>query len=98
MVQSGPIKSIEGQLQEIECLPAAGKIIEGLHLDEKAIKEVCEIIGCRHSRAEIDTVNFKIVWDADWLVNLPDVYDEKDSAKLVVDIISETFLTQTGAR
>ncbi len=90
-------KSIEGQLQEIEGPPVARKILEGLRMDEETIKEVCEIIGCHHSRGEIDTMNFKIMWDADWLVNLPDVYDVKDKAKLE-DIISEIFMTQAGAK
>jgi hypothetical protein len=90
-------KSIEGQLQEIEGPPVAREILEGLHLEEEVIKEVCEIIGCHHSPGEIDTVNFKIMWDADWLVNLPDVYDVKDRAKLP-DIISETFMTKAGLK
>jgi hypothetical protein len=90
-------KSIEGQLQEIEGPPVAREILESLCMDEETIKEVCEIIGCHHSPGEIDTVNFKIMWDADWLVNLPDVYDVKNKAKLQ-DIISETFITQAGLK
>ena len=89
--------SIEGQLQEIEGPPIAREILESLRMDEKIIKEVCEIIGCHHSRGEIDTVNFKIMWDADWLVNLPDVYDIKDKVKLQ-EIISETFMTKAGLK
>ena len=90
-------KSIEGRLQEIEGPPVAREILESLHMDEEIIKEVCEIIGCHHSPDEIDTVNFKIMWDADWLVNLPDVYDVKDSLKLQ-EIISKTFMTKAGLK
>jgi hypothetical protein len=90
-------KSTEGQLQEIEGSPIARKILESLRMDEEIIKEVCEIIGCHHSPGEIDTVNFKIMWDADWLVNLPDVYDVKDKVKLR-KIMSETFMTKTGLK
>ena len=90
-------KSIEGQLQEIEGPPVAREILESLLVDEEIIKEVCEIIGCHHSPGEIDTVNFKIMWDADWLVNLPDVYDVNDRVKLP-DIISETFMTKAGLK
>jgi hypothetical protein len=90
-------KSIEGQLQEIEGPPVAREILKSLGIDEEITKEVCEIIGCHHSPGEIDTINFKIMWDADWLVNLPDVYDVKDRVKLQV-IISETFMTQAGAK
>jgi HD superfamily phosphodiesterase len=90
-------RSMDGQLQEIEGPPVAREILESLLVDEKIIKEVCEIIGCHHSSGEIDTVNFKIIWDADWLVNLPDVYDVKDKVKLQ-EIISGTFMTKTGLR
>lgn len=87
--------SIEGQLQEIEGPPVAREILESLKIDEKIIKEVCEIVACHHSPGEINTINFKIMWDADWLVNLPDVYDIKDKAKLP-EIINKTFMTKTG--
>lgn len=88
-------KSIEGQLQEIEGPPVAREILESLGIDEEIIKEVCEIVGCHHSPGEIETMNFKIMWDADWLVNLPDVYDIKDKTKLS-EIIYETFMTKPG--
>lgn len=88
-------KSIEGQLQEIEGPPVAREILESLGIDEEIIKEVSEIIGCHHSPGEIETMNFKIMWDADWLVNLSDVYDIKDKTKLA-EIIYKTFMTKSG--
>ena len=87
--------SFEGQLQEIEGPPIAKNILEGLNIKEETIKEVCGIIGAHHSPGEIKTINFKIMWDADWLVNLPDVYDIKDKKKLA-EIINKTFMTRTG--
>jgi hypothetical protein len=90
-------KSIEGQLQEREGPPVAREILESLSMDEEIIKEVCEIIGCHHSPGEIGTINFKIMWDADWLVNLPDVYDVKDRIKLQ-EIITKTFMTKAGLK
>ena len=90
-------KSIEGQLQEIEGPLIAKIILESLNLDEGIIKEVCGIVGCHHSPGEIETINFKVMWDADWLVNLPDVYDIKDKKKLV-ETINKTFMTQTGLK
>jgi hypothetical protein len=90
-------KSNEGQLQEIEGPPLAREILGSLGMDELIIKEVCEIIGCHHSPGEIDTVNFKIMWDADMLVNLPDIYDVKDRVNLQ-GIISENFMTKAGLK
>jgi hypothetical protein len=88
-------KSSESQLQEIEGPPVAREILESLSINEEIIKEVCEIVGCHHSPGEIETTNFKIMWDADWLVNLPDVYDIKDKTKLA-EIINKTFMTKSG--
>ena len=88
-------KSIEGQLQEIEGPPVAREILESLSINEEIIKEVCEIVGCHHSPGEIETMNFKIMWDADCLVNLPDFYDIKDKTKLA-EIINKTFMTKSG--
>ena len=90
-------KSIEGQLQEIEGPPIAKNILESLNLKEETIKEVCGIVGSHHSPGEIESINFKIMWDADWLVNLPDVYDIKDTEKLA-EIINKTFMTETGLK
>lgn len=87
--------SVEGQLQEIEGPPIAREILESFSIDEEIIKEVCNIVGSHHSVGEIETTNFKIIWDADWLVNLPDVYDVKDKKNLS-EIINNTFLTETG--
>jgi len=90
-------KSTEGQLQEIEGPPIAKIIMESLNIDEEVIKEVCGIVGCHHSPGEIKTVNFKVIWDADWLVNLPDVYNMKDKEKLT-QIINDTFMTPAGLK
>jgi hypothetical protein len=90
-------KSIEGQLQEIEGPPIAKSILESLNLNVEIIKEVCGIVGCHHSPGEIETINFKVMWDADWLVNLPDVYDIKEKKKLA-EIINKTFMTQAGLK
>lgn len=88
-------KSTKGYLQEIEGPPVAREILESLSINEEIIKEVCEIVGCHHSPGEIETMNFKIMWDADWLVNLSDVYDTKDKTKLA-EIIYKTFMTKSG--
>ena len=87
--------STKGQLQEIEGPPVAREILESLSINEEIIKEVSEIVGCHHSPGEIETMNFKIMWDADWLVNLPDVYDIQDKIKLA-EIIYKTFMTKSG--
>lgn len=87
--------STNGQMQEKEGPPIARKILKDLHVDKRAIAEICGIIASHHSPGEIDTANFKIIWDADWLVNLKDEHDIKDKKKLK-GIIEKIFLTGAG--
>jgi len=84
-----------GKYQEIEGPPIARKILAKLPFDAKQIEEICEIIAHHHSPGKITTKNFKILNDADWLVNLGDEFDIQDSRRLS-RIIEKVFLTQSG--
>ncbi len=84
-----------GKYQEIEGPPIAREILTGLKFGQNQIDEICEIIAHHHSPGKINTVNFKILYDADWLVNLKDEYDIQDRDKLV-NIIERVFLTDSG--
>ena len=84
-----------GKYQEIEGPPIAREILTGLKFGPGQIDEICEIIAHHHSPGKINTQNFKILYDADWLVNLKDEYDIQDRAKLV-NIIDRVFLTESG--
>ena len=87
--------SSNGQLQEKEGPPIAGKILQGFHMNEAIISEVCQIISSHHSPGELNSLNFKILWDADWLVNLKDEYDIRDKKKLK-NVIEKIFFTESG--
>ena len=52
--------------------PIARCIMEGLEIDEATMEHVTRIIGSHHSAGDIDTIEFRIIWDADALVNLQD--------------------------
>lgn len=67
--------STAGELQEIEGPPIARRIMEKIGLEDDVMEEVCAIIGSHHSPGEIDTLNFKILYDADCLVNMGDECD-----------------------
>lgn len=84
-----------GKYQEIEGPPIARKILERFGIDGKIIDEVIEIIAHHHSPGMVNTINFKILYDADWLVNLPDEYDVSDQQK-TERAIEKLFLTETG--
>jgi hypothetical protein len=52
--------------------PIARCIMEDLTIDEATIQHVTRIVGSHHSAGDIDTIEFRIIWDADALVNLMD--------------------------
>jgi len=84
-----------GHLQEVEGPPIARAIMERLELDENVIDHVCRIIGSHHSGKEIDTPEFRIVWDADRLVNIPEEHGDAGHEK-VAQLASRVFKTATG--
>jgi len=87
--------SSAGNLQEVEGPPVAREILAGLGYNEPFITEVCQIIASHHSPGEVETDNFRIIWDADWLVNLGDECDLSVREK-VEKVIDKTFMTGTG--
>jgi putative nucleotidyltransferase with HDIG domain len=87
--------SSAGNLQEVEGPPVAREILARLGYNEPFITEVCQIIASHHSPGEVETDNFQIIWDADWLVNLGDECDLSDRDK-TGKIIEKTFMTCTG--
>lgn len=87
--------SAAGNYQEIEGPPIAAKILETLGIEQKISEHVCQIIGSHHSAKNIDTPEFRIVWDADWLVNIPEEYPDASQEKLQ-QLITQIFKTTAG--
>jgi len=87
--------SSAGNLQEQEGPPVAREILASLGYGEALITEVCSIIASHHSPGEVETDNFRAIWDADWLVNIPDEIGLEDE-KRVREVIGKVFQTGTG--
>ncbi len=87
--------SSAGDLQEREGPPVARDIMTDLGFDEVVIDEVCAIIASHHSPGEVDTDNFRVIWDADWLVNLGDEFELRDVGK-TRELIGRIFQTAAG--
>ncbi len=84
-----------GKYQEKEGPPIARRILVGLGFEPNQIEEICGVIAHHHSPGKINTRNFKILYDADWLVNLRDEHDIQDRNKLA-NIIDRVLLTKNG--
>ncbi len=87
--------SSAGHFQEEEGPEIARIILLRLGFHVNDIDEICQIIGHHHSPGKINTQNFKIIYDSDWLVNLKDEVDLKDKEK-VRAIINKVFFTQSA--
>ena len=87
--------SSAGKYQEIEGPPIAGEILSKYELDEEIVEHIRKIIANHHSGKEIDTLEFKIVWDADWLVNIPAELPNAGREKMQ-NLIDKVFKTGRG--
>ncbi len=66
--------------QEQEGPPIARRILEELDFDADIVDHICRIVGSHHSGDDIDTPEFRILWDADLLVNLEEARSDGDDA------------------
>jgi len=87
--------SSAGPHQERYGPPLAREIMENLEMMPDEIDHVCDIIADHHSGKRMDTPEFRILWDADWLVNIPDEFDLTDTEK-IAQIVERVFKTATG--
>jgi hypothetical protein len=87
--------SSAGKYQEIEGPPIAEKILKENALPAQAIEHISKIIANHHSAKDIDTKEFRIIWDVDNIVNLREELTEK-SRDQIQHIIDKRFKTKTG--
>jgi len=89
--------SAAGKFQELEGPPLARRIMAELSFDEAVIEHVCRIVGSHHSAGDIETIEFCIIWDADWLVNFPAEHGQKERVRQR-ELVDAIFRTTTGKR
>jgi hypothetical protein len=75
--------------------PIAKAVLERHGVPADVVEHVCRIITSYHSAKDIDTVEFSVVWDADWLVNLSSDFADASREKLK-EIVDKTFKTHKG--
>ncbi len=87
----------DASLQEQEGPAVAREILEKLDAAGPLIDEVCDIIGHHHHPREEETTNFKVLFDADLIVNLEEKQRRApiDAAQLQ-QVIETGFLTLSG--
>jgi len=91
--------STAARYQHKEGPPIARDILTRLGAREELTDEVCDIIGRHHHPRDEETLNFKILYDSDLIVNLEEHQeDKKTKREKLVRIIEKNMFTDTGKR
>ncbi len=73
--------SSAGNWQELEGPPIATQILTSLEAGACLTERVAALVGCHHTPDGDDSVEFRILWDADALVNFAEVLPGMDRGK-----------------
>ena len=83
----------DGKLQEQEGPAEARRILSGLDFDEETVQRICWLVGHHHTYSNMDGVDYQILVEADFLVNLFEHGTEKSAIQSAYDRV---FATETG--
>lgn len=89
--------SSDAKYQEKEGPAIAKKILEKHNMDNAHIDEICGIIANHHSPGKMDTLNFRVLLDADLLENSKEPLNRKTKEE-IRDFINKEFFTETAKR
>lgn len=82
-----------GKLQEQEGPEATKKMLTKLRVDSETISRVCYLVGHHHTYSNIDGLDYQILIEADFLVNL---FENNDDSKTVLEVYNKIFKTESG--
>ncbi len=84
-----------GKTQE-ELGPAFARVIlEEIQVDEADIQRICYIIAHHHTYDMVDGLDYRILLEADFLVNL---YENNSPKKSVLSALNHIFVTDSGRK
>ena len=87
--------SSAGRYQEIEGPPKARQLLSRYDLPCEMIDRVCYLVGHHHTYTQIDGLDYRILVEADFLVNL---YEDGSSRGAIEHALARCFQTQTGIK
>ncbi len=85
--------SSAGKYQQIEGPPVARDLLQEFPLSQEFIDRVCYLIGNHHIYTKIDDIDFQILVEADFLVN---IFEDELVKEQVNSIKQKYFKTGTG--
>lgn len=85
--------SSAGNLQESEGPPVAEALLKKLNCPEDILSRVSYLVGHHHSYSDIDGIDYQILVEADFLVNL---YEDASEPQTIRHTYDKIFKTETG--
>jgi len=85
--------SSSGHYQQIEGPPAAAQLLTKLDFEQELIDRVCWLIGHHHTYQNIEGIDYQILVEADFLVN---IYEDNMSQESIASVREKIFKTKTG--
>ncbi len=89
--------SSSGKWQELEGPPLATQMLADVGAAEVTIEAVVDIIANHHTPGGVDSAEFRVIWDADALVNFADVLPTKNQEERDA-ILQAHMVTEAGYR
>lgn len=86
-------KSASGKYQEIEGPAVAESLIKDLDIAEEIKKRVYYLIGNHHSYQNIDNIDFQILVEADFIVN---IFEDNTGINEINAVYRKIFRTSSG--
>ena len=88
-------RSSEGKYQEIEGPPIAEAMLAVAGIDKPVIERVSFLIANHHSYSRIDNIDFQILVEADFIVN---IFEDIMDTESIDSIQNKYFKTLTGKK
>lgn len=82
-----------GHHQEQEGPAVAENMMVRLGYEEDVIKRVCHLVGHHHTYQDIEGLDYQILVEADFLVNL---YENGSSKETAREVLYRVFVTESG--
>jgi len=89
--------SNSGKWQEIEGPPIARVILERIGAEDSLVAQVVTIVANHHTSAGVDSPEFRVIWDADALVNFAEAFVGKDEPA-IESALQNHMVTEPGFR
>ena len=87
--------SSDGKLQEKEGPPVARQMLTEIGYPQEVVDRVCYLVGHHHTYLNMDGMDYQILVEADFLVNL---FENASTRKVIRSVDTKIFRTAAGRR